>query len=1386
MGSKFSSLYFIVLFGCSCLFAQQQAPFYYYKGKQILLPVDSQYFLVYADAKKISGEQFAKEYHVTEWVEDGGDGLIEAQVSIPNGNYDSVVNVLKAHNYVVDVEPVIGDNYMHVNTSRLFYVKLREAHDYPLLCDLSLRTGVEIKGEVAYCENWYELSVDKNSTGNSIEISNKFWETGSFANVDPGFLFHFESVSVVSTCVTDPRFAEQWGLQAIKACSAWKITTGDTSVRIAVIDKGIDEKLREFDSTCVCLSFDMDFLSSPARIYCEEQLDAPNRDQNHPNDPPVCVYHGINVGGVIFANHNRDSIAGVCPNAGLINISNTFKLREDSIASKTARAINMSVLYGARVINNSWRIKDTISAIASELLEDAINNALLSNCVVVFAAGNGNDGIPSDCVSYPARCNPDILTVGAITPSFVLSHCSNYGDGLDVVAPGVDILSTHNNNGYSYSQGTSMAAPHVSGVAGLMFSINSGLTGQDVRNIIEQTAIKNSDYNTDTLLENGTWCSFYGYGLLDAHRAVLKAAYHKVYGDTAIALCDTSVRAYTVRAPHNANIDSVSFFWTCTDNLQIVAGQSTDSVWVKRIGSGAAQLHCHILHDGDTVTSSIEIPVVSDYPVYDNIALNHNITYPDTFVLSREVVVDSLSGLTWQDKTILCTPDCRIVVRPGGFMTIDHSTLTTACPGRMWQGIEVTGDRTKPQLIQSQGILYVQNGSVIENARTALQNALSADSSMTSGGIVHAFSSTFRNNGRAVRFHPYVWTSPAGMTANYVSSFKRCTFVMDDSNLLSANGMVFAEHVKLCDVKGIAFEGCVFADSTSVPVTGRRGIYTEDAGLRIDTYCDADYTNDCECPATHSTYSTFSGFTTAVEVNTSGNPYSVTVNQARFSNNVTGVRINGNNFTTVTRCNFDLQDIPLLSTTWTGLYLDNCTGYHVEENVFWRQSEPSTLGKGKACGIVVNNSGELANGLYRNSFGRMSYGIYVLGNNAGTRNGLQMTCNTFNDNDYDIFVNNGATLHQNQGGTVGADNTFKGTLSSSFYNAGNQSVTYSYSNSTFHQPYLPHNVSTFGLALANGCPSMLCSGGTPKSLAGFQSDMNIYTAVHSAAPSGATEPQPNTHTVGAAEPQPNAQSLADMRQSLSATYHTAVRALMADSLLDLNELEQWHVTAQSLADPYSLTETRFVEGYAEAFAADANDADANDAEMANYAEFHAMKVALRDNDATVETQNFASLQTDNHVNWYALTPAQIAQLQAIAERNTGRASVMAKGVLCFFHGICYEDEWADTVNIDDPVQTNLRTRHSARSAEPQTNTHTLTVYPNPTDDLLHIELAGGAGIIASAALYDLQGRTVRTRFIAPASSQTATVDMRNVPAGVYMLRVTDGEGKEYGRKVVKR
>ena len=1341
---KICLLSVIALCGWFCLSAQQQAPFYYYKGEPVTIPVNSQHFLIYADAGEISIEDLADIYKVTEWIESGENDIIEVQVIIPNNNYDSVISFLKTKDYIIDIEPVIGDSVL-TNTSRLFYVKLQNVQDYPLLSDLALRTGVEIRGEVSYCENWYELSVNKNSVGNSIAAANIFWETLYFENIDPGFIIHVEPTSV-TTCVSDPRFDEQWGLQAIKACSAWKITKGDTNVRVAVIDGGIDTIHSEFDSSHVVFSYDIEMNSSPAHAYCKE----PNRDNNNP-DPHSCFFHGLHVGGIIFANHNSDSIAGVAPKTSMINISSLFNTN-DSLPIKLAQAINLSLSYEAKVINNSWGdAGGTFTLLHCTMLEEAIDNAIDSGCVVVFSAGNNDN----DSVNYPASYRPEILVVSSISQNYFLQGCANYNKGLDVVAPGAEILSTHkyisthNEYGYLESTGTSMAAPHVSGVAGLMFSINPELTGEDVRDIIEQTAQKIPNYNFDSIAENGTWDEFVGYGLLDAHRAVLKAAYHKVYGDTSLTLCDTNRHIYTVHTPYNANIDSVTFFWTCSDNLQMIVGQTTDSVWVKRVNGGTSHLQCHIIHDGDTVVSTLDIPIISGTTVYDNLSLNSGISFPDTFVLSREIVIDSLTTLFWQNKTALCTPDCRIIVRPGALMMLNHTTLTSACPNRMWQGIDVVGNCTEQQMPQNQGILYVENGSVVENAFTAVRNCLASDP-MTTGGVIHAFSSTFRNNCRTVNYNPYTYSPYPGYVPVYASSFKKCTFTVNDQNLFAANDTVFTEHVKMWGVNGIHFEGCSFYDSTSVPASGRRGIYTENAGLILDTYCDVAY-SDCECPESHATYSSFSGFNTAIEVNTTGDQFPVTVNETRFSNNVNGIRINGNQLATVTRNIFNLNESPFAAIYVVGLDLNNSTGYKVEENTFLKASN---LFIGTTKGITVCNSTTSNNTIYRNSFQGLDYGIFVTMTNGNSRKGLQILCNTFLANGTDFFVDHYSTVSPFQGTSQNsAGNTFDKKTGLDIVNNGSQNLNYYYTGNTL-SPYYPDQcsglVTKLSASKTNPCTSTLCnnngSGGTQKTLPEFQSEM--------------------------AEADNDSPQL-DMQQSLSDTYHAAVRAIMADSLLDLSALEQWHAAAQSIGDPYSLTETRFMMGYNEPFVA-----DADDAELANYAEFHAMKVALR-NAGVCDTP-----QQDGHINWYALTPAQIAQLQVIAERNAGRASVMAKGVLCFFHGICYDDDSFVDDNVDNN-DNNMETRSA--KASPQDGETRLNVYPNPTDDLLLIELAGGE--IANVALHDLQGRVVAGAGAyagAPQPGTTATMNMRNVPAGVYLLRVTDADGKEYHRKIVKR
>ena len=134
-----------VLYVCSSLYAKVPDLFYYYKGAPVPLSTNTQHFIVYADAEKISKEFFAQEYRVTERIEDGRKGVLEAQVNIPNANYYSVINILRGKEYTIDIEPVIETSAM-VNVSNLFYVKLRSSNDYALLKSVASISGTQIKG----------------------------------------------------------------------------------------------------------------------------------------------------------------------------------------------------------------------------------------------------------------------------------------------------------------------------------------------------------------------------------------------------------------------------------------------------------------------------------------------------------------------------------------------------------------------------------------------------------------------------------------------------------------------------------------------------------------------------------------------------------------------------------------------------------------------------------------------------------------------------------------------------------------------------------------------------------------------------------------------------------------------------------------------------------------------------------------------------------------------------------------------------------------------------------------------------------------------------------------------------------------------------------------
>ena len=753
---------------------------------------------------------------------------------------------------------------------------------------------------------------------------------------------------------------------------------------------------------------------------------------------------------------------------------------------------------------------------------------------------------------------------------------------------------------------------------------------------------------------------------------------------------------------------------------------------------------------------------------------------------NKSLIIDSGKTLTVACN-LYFTKESRLIVCPGGKLVVDGGTLTSACPGEMWQGIEVVGDRTKRQLAQYQGIVELRNGATIENAHCGIRTGLQGDASYaTTGGIIRAEDAYFINNRRSVEFLSYTNHALNGSVTNNQSYFTGCSFTVNDDNLFSQGNGQFIDHVTLWEVKGIAFNGCTFENATTAQGDRRHAIYAEDAGFTVDKRCTDPVYNPSTCTCNAFVRSTFSGFAIAIEANTSGNQFPVKIDHSRFSENGTGVRINGNHFATVTRCDFDLTTNPQEWRYLYGLYLSGCSGFKVEANQF---DGTVQYVDGITTGVYVNGSGSSVNSLYKNEFDNLSYGIHAYGNNSG----LQIRCNEFDGSGADIFVPSGSSIASSQGSLqTSAGNKFMQAYGYNIFNGGAQTITYYYKNSTtnsYAEPVLNSSgVSVTPSNTANNCASTLCGitplDPTPFLLAGFQSDMNAYTT----AMAGNNDADGRDIASGtgvetqnfASLQQGGTENLLETAQSLSDSYYTAVRTLMSDSLLDLGTLEQWHTAAQPIADPYSLTETRFCEGYAELFAA-----DVDDAEMANYAEFHAMKLALRVQNDNLDNQDNSGTP---FVNWYALTPAQIAQLQTIAERNTGRASVMAKGVLCFFHGICYEDD----LLVDDNGDNNAGTR-AKRVTTDITDDAALTVYPNPTDDLLFVELRGAE--IARVALYDLQGRMVTGTGAhagapqpagAPQQGTTATVNLRNVPAGVYLLRVTDADGKEYHQKIVKR
>lgn len=330
----------------------------------------------------------------------------------------------------------------------------------------------------------------------------------------------------------DEFFGFQWHYPLINAPAAWDITTGDLNVIVAVVDTGV---ILSHPDLAGQLIAGFDFISDPSRARDGDGIDPNPNDEGDLAFGNASSFHGTHVAGTVGARtDNLTGVAGVAWNVSIM------PLRALGVQGGTSFDIQQAVLYAARLPNASATLPPTRADVVnlslggggSSASEQAVyGQARDAGVIIIAAAGNSNSSIPSFPASYPG-----VVSVSAVDLLKAKAPYSNFGGGIDVAGPGGDSSVDLNGDGfvdgvlspladdsgptllfnYTFYQGTSMASPHVAGVAALMKARNRALSPDQFDALLAAGSI------TEDLGVAGR-DDIFGHGLIDARKAVVEA-----------------------------------------------------------------------------------------------------------------------------------------------------------------------------------------------------------------------------------------------------------------------------------------------------------------------------------------------------------------------------------------------------------------------------------------------------------------------------------------------------------------------------------------------------------------------------------------------------------------------------------------------------------------------------------------------------------------------------------------------------------------------------------------------------------------------------------------------------------------------------------------------
>ncbi|MGG9970725.1 S8 family peptidase [Ferruginibacter sp. SUN002] len=537
-------------------------------------------------------------------------------------------------------------------------------------------------------DTFYKIATGINNE-QIFDLANQFYESGNSYWCHPNFWTPIEKYT------NDPLFTSQYYLKNtgqnggvagmdINVEGAWAMTQGNSNIKVAVIDQGVEE---HEDMT--------------GRVLAGYTPRDPNG-----NGKPVGggSAHGQACAGIVAATKdNNIGISGIAPLVKIVPV-NIFYGGETQ--NDLAAAINWAWNQGqADVLSNSWGFGDPSAYF--DVIANAIQNARINGrggkgSIVVFASGNAYDRT----ARFPGNVN-GVISVGGVDKSGTLWNYSCGGASLDLVTPTGDVnnwgdvaaTDRMGNNGYTSGNytntfgGTSAACPQVAGVAALILSANSALNENEVANILRNTAtdMGASGFDND-----------FGYGRLNACKAVSKAIESNLSISGVPSFCTPS-ETFTINAPVGTTIT-----WSVNPSGIVSLSPSGNSVTLTKIINGIVTLSATIANSCGQVptpiTKNIIVGTGAFYFPIESIVFDPNSPGSSTNNLTFRAKVKKVPAATsykWYINNVLkltttdtigyplTLPSCGTTnhtfkveaITPCGTMTVTGPTLKRSCTG---------------------------------------------------------------------------------------------------------------------------------------------------------------------------------------------------------------------------------------------------------------------------------------------------------------------------------------------------------------------------------------------------------------------------------------------------------------------------------------------------------------------------------------------------------------------------------------------------------------------------------------------------------------------------------------------------------------------------------